>query len=129
MEWYLEVLRKYATFSGRAARREFWFFQLWNLVASIALFIVDALLGTDTPELAYGLLGTLYGLGVLVPSLAVGARRLHDIGRTGWWQLIMLIPLLGLILLIVWWATEGEGGPNRFGPEPGPEPGTVQPTW
>ena len=122
MQWYLEVLRKYAQFEGRAHRTEFWLFVLVNVAISFALSIVDYVIGTDT-EFG-GVLSGIYGLAVLVPSLAVGTRRLHDIGRWGWWQLLLLIPLVGLIILIVWWAKEGEPQPNTWGPNPwaGPQP-------
>jgi uncharacterized membrane protein YhaH (DUF805 family) len=122
LQWYLEVLRKYAQFEGRAHRTEFWLFVLVNVAISFALSIVDYVIGTDT-EFG-GVLSGIYGLAVLVPSLAVGTRRLHDIGRSGWWQLLLLIPLVGLIILIVWWAREGEREPNTWGPNPwaGPQP-------
>jgi len=122
MRWYVEVLRKYATFEGRAHRTEFWMFVLWSLVISLALSIVDYAIGTDGEYI--GLLSGIYSLAVLLPSLAAGARRLHDTGRTGWWQLLSIIPLLGLIPLIVFWAKEGERGPNEHGPNPweGPQP-------
>lgn len=116
MQWYLEVLRRYAVFEGRAHRTEFWMFVLVNLIISFALSILDYAIGTDGEY--GGLLSGLYGLAVLVPSLAVGARRLHDIGRSGWWQLLLLIPLVGLIVLIVWWARRSEPAPNRWGANP-----------
>ncbi len=123
MQWYLEVLRKYAQFEGRAHRTEFWLFVLVNVAISFALSIVDYAIGTDT-EFG-GLLSSIYGLAVLLPSLAVGARRLHDIGRSGWWQLLLLIPLVGLIVLIVWWAKEGDREPNAHGPNPWASPQPV----
>lgn len=123
MQWYLEVLKKYAVFEGRAHRTEFWMFVLVSVVISIVLGIVDAIIGT-TAGAGGGLLQGIYGLAVLIPSLAVGARRLHDIDRSGWWQLLGLIPLVGIIILIVWWAKEGDRGPNPHGPNPwdGPQP-------
>ena len=122
MQWYLEVLKKYAVFDGRAHRTEFWMFALVNVIVSLVLGVVDGIIGTRTGGL--GLLGGLYSLAVLVPSLAVGVRRLHDIGRSGWWLLIALIPLVGIIVLIVWYATEGDRAPNAYGPNPwdGPQP-------
>ena len=121
MQWYLEVLRRYAQFEGRAHRTEFWLFVLVNVAVSLALSILDRILGTDGDY--GGLLQGVYGLAVLVPSLAVGARRLHDIGRSGWWQLLLLT-IVGIIVLIVWWAKEGEKVPNAHGPDPwaGPQP-------
>jgi uncharacterized membrane protein YhaH (DUF805 family) len=121
VQWYLEVLRNYAKFEGRAHRTEFWLFVLVNVAISLALSILDRILGTDGDY--GGLLQGVYGLAVLVPSLAVGARRLHDIGRSGWWQLLSLT-VVGIIVLIVWWAKEGEKAPNSHGPDPwaGPQP-------
>ena len=116
MQWYLEVLKKYVVFDGRAHRTEFWMFVLVNLVISILLTIVDVAIGTY--EAGGGLLSGIYSLAVLLPSLAVGARRLHDIGRSGWWLLLGLIPIVGIIILIVWWAQEGDAAPNEYGPNP-----------
>lgn len=115
MDWYMAVLRKYAVFSGRARRREFWMFALVSFVISIILSIVDNILGFDTD---IGILGSIYGLAVLIPSIAVAVRRLHDTGKSGWWLLIWLVPLIGFIVLIVFWAIEGERGPNQYGPDP-----------
>lgn len=122
MQWYLEVLKKYVVFDGRAHRTEFWMFTLISVIISIILALVDAAIGTY--QAGGGLLQGIYGLAVLLPSLAVGARRLHDIGRSGWWLLIGLIPIVGIIILIVWWAQEGDAAPNEYGPNPW---GTPQP--
>lgn len=122
MGWYLEVLKKYTVFDGRAHRTEFWMFTLVNIIISVALSIVDAVIGTGGDY--GGLLSGIYGLAVLIPSLAVGARRLHDTGRSGWWQLLALIPIVGAIILIVWFATKGHESENEHGPNPwdGPQP-------
>ncbi|MFF5973590.1 DUF805 domain-containing protein [Streptomyces sp. NPDC012769] len=111
MNWYLEAFKKYAVFSGRARRKEFWMFQLFNLIASIVLSIIDAALGIQ-------LLSLIYVLAVLIPNLAVSVRRLHDTGRSGWWILIGLIPLVGFIVLLVFYASEGEREQNAHGPNP-----------
>ena len=123
MGWYLEVLKKYATFDGRAHRTEFWMFVLVSFIVSLVLNIVDAIIGTGG-DLGGGVLAGIYGLVVLIPSLAVGARRLHDIGKSGWWQLLALIPIVGVIILIVWFATKGHESENQHGPNPwdGPQP-------
>lgn len=126
MQWYLKVLRQYADFSGRARRTEFWMFVLFNLIAVAILTILDNLLGLSGASMtaggmvyvSTGILTGIYQLAVLIPSLAVGARRLHDTGRSGWWQLIALIPLVGAIILIVFWATDGDPNPNQHGPNP-----------
>jgi uncharacterized membrane protein YhaH (DUF805 family) len=105
---------KYASFRGRARRPEFWYFALFNFIAQLVLSVVDIMLlgaGSD-----FSPLSSIYSLAVFIPALAVGARRLHDIGRSGWWQLIMLIPLIGIIVLIVWWASRGNDGVNKYGP-------------
>ena len=112
MNWYLGCWKKYAEFSGRARRKEFWMFVLFNFLVSIAVGIVDGILGTN------GALGGLYSLAVLIPSLAVAARRLHDTDRSGWWQLIALIPLIGVIILLVFVCSDSKPGENRFGPNP-----------
>ncbi len=94
--------QKYADFSGRAKRPEFWWFVLFTFLASMILGVVSSMLSG------------LFSLAVIVPSLAVGARRLHDIGRSGWWQLIWLVPVIGWIILIYWCAQEGNAAANEF---------------
>ena len=118
MNWYLGVLKKYAEFSGRARRREYWFFVLFNIIVSIVLVMIDSATGTLRMAAGFGLLSGLYSLAVLIPSLAVAVRRLHDTNRTGWWLLLAFIPLIGAIILIVFFATEGTSGNNDFGPNP-----------
>ncbi len=114
--WYMQALRKYAVFSGRARRREYWFFVLFYVLISIGLAIIDAVAGLRIGEV--GLLQGLYGLAVLIPGLAVAVRRLHDTGRTGWWLLIILIPLIGAIVLLVFMFLDSEPGENKYGPSP-----------
>ncbi len=99
--------RRYVGFSGRASRSEFWYFELFAVLLSIAGSIID-------PRVVGGLIS----LALLLPSLAVTARRLHDTNRSGWWILIAFIPLVGIIVLIIWLATRGESNTNRFGPPP-----------
>jgi uncharacterized membrane protein YhaH (DUF805 family) len=111
VNWYLAVLKNYAGFTGRARRTEFWMFFLFNVVIGIVLEIIGMLIKTQ-------IIYYLYALAVLIPTLAVGARRLHDTGRSGWWQLILLIPLVGLIVMIVFWAIEGQPGNNQYGANP-----------
>jgi uncharacterized membrane protein YhaH (DUF805 family) len=112
MNWYIEVLKKYVTFSGRARRTEYWMFLLFSVIASIVLSVVDGVIGTAP------VLGALYSLGVLLPSLAVSVRRLHDTDRSGWWLLLGLIPLVGPIALLVFFCFEGTREENRFGADP-----------
>ncbi|HYH29112.1 MAG TPA: DUF805 domain-containing protein [Pseudonocardia sp.] len=119
MQWYLKVLRQYADFTGRARRTEYWMFALFNIVIGIVLMVFDNLLGlTFANGFTNGVLGTLYSIAVLLPGLAVAVRRLHDTNRSGWWVLIALVPIVGVIVLIVLLATEGERGPNAYGPDP-----------
>lgn len=109
MGWYLTALRKYAVFTGRARRREYWMFVLVNALVTVGLSILD---GDD------GSLAGLYSLAVFVPSLAVLVRRLHDTNRSGWWLLIALVPLVGAIVLIIFTVQDSDPMENRFGPNP-----------
>ncbi|MEU9453789.1 DUF805 domain-containing protein [Streptomyces sp. NPDC048277] len=111
MNWYVDVLKKYAVFSGRARRQEYWMFFLFNVIISIVLAVVGRVIG-------FSALGALYSLAVFLPGLGVAVRRLHDIGRSGWAILIALIPLVGTIILIVWLASEGKPEENQYGPNP-----------
>ncbi|MFJ9260573.1 DUF805 domain-containing protein [Streptomyces bacillaris] len=111
MDWYLAVLKNYAGFSGRARRKEFWMFALVSFVISIVLSIIGSLISTD-------ILSYIYSLAILIPSLAVAVRRLHDTSRSGWWLLIGLVPLVGFIVLIVFFASEGKQEPNQHGANP-----------
>ena len=117
MDWYLGVLKKYAVFSGRAHRTEFWMFVLINLIVSIILGFIDSMLGLASEE-GYGLLSGVYVLAVLLPSVAVAVRRLHDTGRSGWWQLIGFVPLVGFIVLLVFYVLDSQPGTNEYGPNP-----------
>lgn len=112
MQWYLKVLKNYVGFSGRSRRMEYWMFMLVNIIISVVLVILDAILETSS------LLNGLYSLAVLLPSIAVTVRRLHDIGRSGWWILISLIPLVGAIILLVFTCLDSEPHDNEYGPNP-----------
>ena len=118
MNWYLEVLKKYAVFGGRARRREYWSFALFNVLISIVLAIIDYVTGTFRPAGGMGLLGTLYGLAVLIPSIAVSVRRLHDTDRSGWCLLIGLIPIIGAIILLIFVLKDSQPGENQYGSNP-----------
>lgn len=123
MDWYIGVLKKYAVFSGRARRTEYWMFVLFNCIAASILGLIDAFAGTTTQD-NVGLLGSLYSLAVFVPSLAVTVRRLHDTGRSGAWILIGLVPIVGWVILLVYLVTDGQPGTNQYGPNP-KEPGAM----
>ena len=112
MNWYLEVLKKYAVFSGRARRKEYWMFVLCNVIITAVL---EAFHGFDgSPHM----IESLYSLAVLLPSIAVSVRRLHDTGRNGWWLLIGLIPLLGALVLLIFMIQDSKPGENQYGPNP-----------
>lgn len=112
MNWYLQALKNYAVFGGRSRRMEYWMFVLFNLIFSIVLGFVDGMIGTA------GVLGLIYSLAILIPALAVSVRRLHDTNRSGWWLLIGLIPIVGVIVLIVFFVTDGDPGDNEYGANP-----------
>lgn len=125
MEWMLMPYRRYADFSGRSQRKEFWMFQLLVFIAVFVLQIVAGGLAIGGGESAGGVLGgigvlvlVVFALGSFIPSLAVTVRRLHDLDKSGWTILFGLIPLVGGIILLVFYCTEGTRGPNRFGPDP-----------
>lgn len=118
MNWYLDVLKKYVVFSGRARRAEYWWFILFNIIISLALGAIDGVTGTYSPEAGLGLLGGLYTLAVLLPSIAVTVRRLHDTGRSGWWFLIFLVPVIGAIVLLVFMVLDSKPGQNQYGENP-----------
>ncbi|ADB33652.1 protein of unknown function DUF805 [Kribbella flavida DSM 17836] len=117
MQWYVDVLKKYAVFSGRARRKEYWMFTLVSVAVSVVLYALDRVIGTDYGNNS-GLLSGIYSVAVLIPALAVTWRRLHDTDRRGWWILIGLLPVIGTIALIVILALDSTPGDNRFGPNP-----------
>jgi len=138
--WYFAVLSKYAVFSGRARRREYWFFTLFNALIVLGLSVVGSVLSGSSAVGIFGMFSIIYGLGVLIPSLAVTVRRLHDTGRSGWWLLMGLVPVVGAVVLYTgrsgWWLLMGlvlvvgavvllvfmffdsESGENEYGPSP-----------
>ena len=109
MNYYLDVLKKYAVFSGRARRREYRMFILINAIIVAAISAIDYIAGTK------GAIGTLYGFALIIPTLAVTVRRLHDIGKNGYWYFISLVPFIGSIWLLVLLCKDSEEGSNRFG--------------
>lgn len=118
MNWYLKVLKQYADFSGRARRSEYWYFVLFNMIFAIVAVVLDNILGTAIEGVGYGPIYGLYVLALLVPGLAVAVRRLHDVGKSGWMFLIVLIPLIGAIWLLVLSFTDSQPGTNKWGPNP-----------
>ncbi len=118
MSWYLEVLKKYAVFSGRARRKEYWYFFLFNVLITIVLLVIDGMTGTLDAAAGIGLLGSIYALAVGIPALAVSVRRLHDTDRSGWWLLIILVPLIGVIVILVFTVQDSKPGENQYGSNP-----------
>lgn len=112
MNWYVEVLKKYAVFDGRARRKEFWMFALINFIIGLVLGFLGG--SANGP----GALGVLYSLAVLIPYFAVSVRRLHDTGRSGWWLLIGLVPFIGFIVLLVFMVQDSKTGQNQYGANP-----------
>jgi uncharacterized membrane protein YhaH (DUF805 family) len=118
MNWFLVALGKFATFSGRSRRKEYWYFTLVYLIAEVVLAVIDMATGLYSESTGIGVLSGIFALAMLLPSLSVTVRRLHDTGRSAWWLLIGLIPLLGAIVLLVFMMLDGESGSNRFGENP-----------
>lgn len=112
------ITKKYAKFSSRASRKEFWLFFLFYCILAFILGFIDGFAGTYDAESGYGVLSTIFMLVTLVPYLAVCVRRLHDTDRSGWWLLLCLVPLIGLIWFIVVCCLKGSDGENRFGENP-----------
>lgn len=120
MNWYLAALRKYATFSGRSQRSEYWYFILIYICIYVALVVAGRIAASSSPIAGIGLqlVGAIFSLGMFIPSLAVSVRRLHDTDRSGWWFLIALIPIVGGIVLLIFFVQDSQAGQNRFGPNP-----------
>jgi uncharacterized membrane protein YhaH (DUF805 family) len=114
MSWFLEALKKYAVFSGRARRKEYWMYALFVGIIYIVLAII---VGVSKSSAGIAILGVFY-LAILLPSLAVGVRRLHDIGKSGWWLLFGIVPLVGGITLLIFSCMDSQPGPNQYGPNP-----------
>jgi len=119
MKWFLEVLtKKYATFEGRARRKEYWYFILFYCIAIFVLVVADVIAGTFSEEAEIGLFSGIFVLATVVPMIAATVRRLHDTDRSGWWVLISFIPLIGSLVLLVFAVLDSQPGANRFGPNP-----------
>ena len=122
MNWYLKVIKHYADFSGRARRKEYWMFALFNVIFVVGAMLTDKMLGTtfkiNGVDVGYGWIYTVYCLAILLPSLAVCVRRLHDIGKSGFYYFIWLIPVIGWIILIVWFCKDSQSGENEYGLNP-----------
>ncbi len=110
MNWYIKVLKQYADFKGRARRTEYWMFVLFNIIFNIVTSVLDNVLGLASID-GNGPINLIYTLAILIPSLAVAVRRMHDVGKSGWF---ILIPIYNLVLA----ATNGDAGENKYGPDP-----------
>jgi len=135
MNWYITVLKKYAVFNGRSRRKEYWYFFLFNLIIALVLAALTIFTrgnsdsgGMPVVSTAFSCLSSIYSLAVLLPGLGVSIRRLHDVGKSGWWLLIGLIPLIGTIWLLVLVAGDSQPGDNQYGPNPKMEAQPMAPT-
>lgn len=119
MKWYFQALKKYAVFAGRARRREYWMFELWNTIILVALIVIDIAVRASGRA---AVLTGLYVLATAIPSFAGLVRRLHDTNHSGWWIFISMVPLVGQFVLLVLLLKDGDPGLNRFGSNPKAEP-------
>jgi len=110
MDYFIDGVKQYAVFTGRVTRKQYWMYVLVYFIIYFALFIVDLVLGT-------GFLAFIFSLALLLPCIAIGARRVHDTGRSGWWQLLTLIPILGAIVIIIFMVQDSTED-DKYGPNP-----------
>lgn len=118
MEWYLKVLKQYVDFKGRARRKEYWMFMLFNVIFAIVAMILDNVFGTTYNITFYGFFYTIYCLAVFLPGLGVSVRRLHDTGKSGWFMLLALIPFIGPLIILVFTVLDSDPLDNKYGPNP-----------
>ena len=119
MNYYIDCLTtKYFCFEGRARRKEYWMFALFNGIVGVAISWIASLLAGATGMNGIVYLASLYNLAVFIPGLAVSVRRLHDIGKSGWWFLILLVPIIGAIVFLVFCCLDSQPGGNKYGPNP-----------
>jgi uncharacterized membrane protein YhaH (DUF805 family) len=118
MGWYIDAFKNYVNFSGRASRTAFWMFVLIHIIVSVILVFVDGAIGAMDQETGMGLLSFVYSLAVLIPGIALGVRRLHDSGKTGWLYLLVFVPVIGGLVLLVFFVLPSEPGDNQYGSAP-----------
>jgi len=123
--YFLDTIKnRYAQFDGRASRSEFWYFALFYFIMDVIAAIIDAfvlnpIMGTTPDQAAQGgILQMIFALGLLIPSIALGIRRLHDIGKSGWWYLLVLIPIIGWLALLYFYILDSQPGSNQYGENP-----------
>jgi uncharacterized membrane protein YhaH (DUF805 family) len=118
MNWWIICMQKYADFDGRARRTEYWMFSLFSFIFALVAVFLDNVLGTAMEETGYGIIYLLFALAIAIPTWAVLVRRLHDIGKSGWWIFITLVPVIGGIWLFILTLTDSEPGSNEYGENP-----------
>ena len=119
MNYYIDcIAKKYVCFSGRARRKEYWMFTLFNFIAALIVGFIGGFLSSATEVSAFAFLGTIYNLAVILPAMGVLIRRFHDIGKSGWWWLIGLVPFVGWIVILVFCCLDSQPGGNQYGPNP-----------
>ncbi|MCV3263932.1 DUF805 domain-containing protein [Vibrio harveyi] len=118
-DWYYRVILNYSNFSGRARRQEYvWYFTLVNVLVNLVMGIIDRVIGSVMQMDNFGFFGVIYALFIMIPSIAVTVRRLHDSGRTGWWALIAFVPIIGVLVLLYFLIQDSEEGSNQYGANP-----------
>ena len=115
MNWYFEVLKKYAVFNGRAGRKEYWYFTLFNILFTLGFGLIDQLMGNFVANAGYGPLSAIYTLAIILPGVSVSVRRLHDTGRSGWWFMITIVPVIGLLMFLYFVLLDSDSDSNEFG--------------
>lgn len=118
MNYYFAAFKKYAVFKGRATRSEYWYFTLFNILAVLGFCLIDQMMGTFNFDVGYGLLSAIYTLAMILPGLGVSIRRLHDTGRSGWWFLITIIPVIGLLVFLYFALLDSDPDSNDYGVSP-----------
>lgn len=118
MGWYLQAVKNYAGFSGRARRKEYWMFTLFNFIFTIIFALLDMLIYTVSDANLLGMLTGAYSLAILIPTMAVTFRRFHDTGKSGWWWLINFVPFIGTLIYLYFLILDSQPGENQYGPFP-----------
>ena len=118
MGWYLIAIKNYAGFGGRARRKEYFYFQLFNFIIIIVFLLLDILIYNISDENLLGIFTGAYSLGIFIPNIAVTFRRLHDTGRSGWWLLINFVPMVGTLIYLFFLFSDSQPEENQYGPFP-----------
>lgn len=118
------IKNQYADFSGRTSRKQYWMFALFSFLISLGLSIVENVMGLKASAASTGILSSIYSLVIFLPSLGLAVRRLHDLNKSGWWLLMLFVPIVGWIVLLVFMLTMGDQAENQYGKQPQPYPAT-----